>query len=345
MSRLFPACLLAVVLLAACGGSDPGSALTPNTHPVSDPAPPPKPELPPEDEGCSAGEEDGEATVIPIKVEPIENLVTPIVNICFGEEGPYPLELDTGAATSAISTSLAEELGLKKTGDPEIILGAGCRGESQGYELPSWSVGGVPLEGGTITATDEPESEEGYPRGSLGADVLSRFGAIRIDYANEKLILPGDEGPEFEESGKPEPLPEALVPSGPEITAPMTAEGFFGEVTQTAEIALGETTATPWLIDTAAALSVAESSAVKAARLEPTDTAREGGTFCSTIVIEEYESGDWTLGGEPLEPEALGGLDLGSGGEVGGLLGSNTLYRFGSVVFDWDGGQLLLGVG
>ncbi len=70
-------------------------------------------------------------------------------------------------------------------------------------------------------------------------------------------------------------------------------------------------------------------------------------TVCSEITIALVRSGSWSIGGVALRPQALGAVPLGSPSSTGfvGLLGSDQLATFGSVVFDFTNGQLLLGTG
>ena len=53
----------------------------------------------------------------------------------------------------------------------------------------------MPLSSQQLTAATLPQmGGKGEPVGLLGSDVLSRFGAIRIDFGAGTLVLPGPEG-------------------------------------------------------------------------------------------------------------------------------------------------------
>ena len=56
---------------------------------------------------------------------------------------------------------------------------------------------------------------KGEPVGLLGSDVLSRFGAVRIDFAAGALVLPGPEGA---------PLAQSSPFTGPQGPAPAVAD-------------------------------------------------------------------------------------------------------------------------
>ena len=62
-------------------------------------------------------------------------------------------------------------------------------------KVDSWSVDGLPLTPQSLSADTEPGmGGKGEPVGLLGNDVLSRFGAVRIDFDPGALVLPGPEG-------------------------------------------------------------------------------------------------------------------------------------------------------
>lgn len=305
----------------------------------------PKLALPSTKAGCGGAVTRRGVTTIPIKVDRFPTLADALVNICIDGKGPYPLTIDTGASRTTISTEIAEELGLKKVGRPIVIHGAGCDGAAQSFRLPQWSIGGVKLEGGTIQTTNAPEQGKGFPRGSLGADVLARFGAVRLDFARQQLVLVGKEGPKFRRTHPPRPLPRSLVRSTPEIAAPMEVEASAGSVKPFAEVTVGQTKPQRWLVDTGADTSAIDPGLIRAAKLHSTGEARRSPTFCSTVDLEEYRSGPWSLAGEPLEPQRFGQIPLLDSVGVPGLLGAYPLVKYGSVVFDFGGGQLLLGAG
>jgi predicted aspartyl protease len=339
LSRLRLA-LLTLILLALAPAA-PSSADKPELKVRSEP----KLALPSTKAGCGGAVTEDGVTTIPIKVDRFPNLADALVNVCFDGKGPYPLTIDTGASRTTISTEIAEEIGLQKVGKPIVIHGAGCNGAAQKFRLPKWSIGGVALEGGTIQTINAPEQGKGFPRGSLGADVLARFGAVRLDFRHQQLVLIGKEGPEFKRGHAPRPLPKSLVRSTPQVTAPMEVEASAGSVKPFAEVTVGQTKPQKWLVDTGADTSAVDPGLVKAGKLRSTGEARRSPTFCSTVDLVEYESGSWSLAGQPLKPQRVGEIPLVDSVGVAGLLGAYPLAKYGSVVFDFSGGQLLLGTG
>lgn len=341
------ALLTAVALVALGCGSAESTATSaeaagkPKVYPI------PKPQMPSASEGCEAGTTENGVTTIPIKVAKVRQLVEPVVNMCFDGKGPYPMLIDTGASASVISISLAKELGLKKVGTPSTAEGAGCTTKTQSFELPSWSLGGLDLEPAVITAVQAPEKGKGYARGSLGADVLSRFGAARLDFKRETLTLAGEEGPSFTGSKKAAKTPGALLKGRPKFTIPMQVQSEIAglEVIQTVKVGVGQTKPLPWLIDTGAAFSFVDAGLVAKAKLRATGTAQKGSTYCSIITVTEYKANSLPLSSGKLRAQTVGSQKGLRKAGVGGILGSYALWQFGSVVFDWGGGKLLLGAG
>jgi hypothetical protein len=295
--------------------------------------------------GCDAGTTANGVRTIPIKVVKGGEAVIPIVNMCFAGKGPYPMVLDTGAEFTVITTKFAKELGLKPVGSAIGAEGAGCKTTTRAYELESASVGGVELEGSSILTVDAPDQGKGEPRGSLGADVLSRFGSVKIDFKKETLILGAEEeGPRFKKGQGPVPIPAALLVRKPKLTVPMKVDAGPLGVRQSVKVGVGSTKARPWLIDTGSSSSVIDPDIVKRAKLKATGTAQRGVTYCSIITVPEFRAPSLTVSSGKLMPQTIGSFKAGAKRE-GGVLGAYSLWQFGSVVFDWPGAKLLLGVG
>jgi predicted aspartyl protease len=297
--------------------------------------------------GCDSGTTANGVTTIPIKVVKQGEIVVPVVNMCFAGKGPYPMTLDTGAAFTVITTRLAKELGLKADGPSIPAEGAGCQTTTRAYALESASVGGIELEGSSILAVGAPGEKGGGEQlnGSLGADVLSRFGSVKIDFKNETLVLGGEEeGPRFRKVSDPPPVPPALLGRKPKLTVPMRVEAGLLGVRQTVKVGVGSTKPRPWLIDTGSTASVIDPETVRRAGLKATGRVQQTVTYCSVVNVPEYRAPTLTVSSGKLRPQTIGSFDAGSGREAG-ILGAYSLWQFGSVVFDWPGGKLLLGVG
>jgi Aspartyl protease len=97
--------------------------------------------------------------------------------------------------------------------------------------------------------------------------------------------------------------------------------------------------------DTGASTSAVDVSVAKQARLAPTHVRAKENTACSVVTAPKVVSGPWSLAGHALRPQSLVAARLLTSGPVAGLLGSDQMSRFGSVVFDYRGGRLVLGAG
>ena len=311
--------------------------------------PPGKLELPAADQGCDEARFGGETTTIPIKVDRVDGAVVILANICIAGTGPYPLIVDTGAPITTLSSTLAEKLKLKKIGEPAVLRGLGCTNSTQEIEMPAWSLDGVPLAAQAAFATRLPgQGGLGEPQGLIGADVLSSFGAIRIDYRHETLTVVGHEGGYFDSRQFAAPdgsgLPAAVVRAKPQIYAPMIIVNHHGEVRARIRVALGAGLPRGWIVDTGSSVSSVDSSLAKEADLRPTGNRRKLLNFCTLASLPEFASSSWTLSGRSIEPRPFVVQTLASVGAAG-LFGSDVMSRYGSVVLDWAGGRLLLGVG
>jgi predicted aspartyl protease len=101
----------------------------------------------------------------------------------------YDFIVDTGATATLIDTSYAKVLGLKKTKNAPIPI-SGVTGSSTAYlaTISNWSIGRARIPTSTITVGNLSLGG-GELVGLLGSDVLSTFGKITIDYANQRATL------------------------------------------------------------------------------------------------------------------------------------------------------------
>jgi len=113
-----------------------------------------------------------------------------LVPITIAGEGPFNFALDTGASHSVIDRELADSLRLPVAGPATEVAGVGAVSEATPVRVKEWRVGTVELPAGTLMVVDMPKSSRALKmHGLLGSDVLSRFGAIRVDYVNKELTL------------------------------------------------------------------------------------------------------------------------------------------------------------
>ncbi len=105
-------------------------------------------------------------------------------------EGPFAFALDTGASHSAVDEDLARQLGLPVTGPRVEVTGVAASADSQPVEVAKWRVGNIEMQDWQMVTLQLAEPNRRLKmRGLLGSDVLSTFGAVRVDYNRQQLIL------------------------------------------------------------------------------------------------------------------------------------------------------------
>jgi hypothetical protein len=309
--------------------------------------------LPPAGAGCGGSTAlSGGAAQVPITVSTVAGQVAELVNVCIAGKGPYPFIIDSGAGESIIDSGLAARLSLKRSGQKSQFEGVGCVGTAQPVAVPAWSVAGVDLSAQVLTAARLPGfGGRGQPVGLLGSDVLSRFGAVRIDFKAQTLTFAGPEG--MAKTGAPAavhgptgPAPSAVLTQGQSgTTVPLTVVLTPGDVSLNVRLRFGQGAVRTFVVDTGSSQSVVASAVARQARLASTNLAQRQLTVCSTIIAPLVHSGRWALPGQKLYRQLLGVANFGaiSAGGTAGLLGSDQLQRFGWVIFDYSGGRLVLG--
>lgn len=179
-----------LIVAASAGASLPALAkvhITPNFDP----------RVPANTSGCHGAKSlSGGGETLPLTVSSGDGgQVGATLNVCIDGQGPYPFLLDSGASQTAIDAKLAHRLHLKGTSKQNLTGDGGCIDHTQLVTVDSWSAEGFPLAGQQFLADTEPgEGGKGETDGSLGSDVLSRFGAVRVDFKKGVLVLPGPEG-------------------------------------------------------------------------------------------------------------------------------------------------------
>jgi hypothetical protein len=127
--------------------------------------------------------------------------------------------LDTGAEKSMIDRRVARQLGLRAVGRKHILCGiTGCARPTRSVNIAGWQLGGVALPATHLAQGDLLALFPGptVAAGLLGADVLTAYGKINIDFANSLLTL-GDGNPIAPApNGQPSPsAPTSPTPASP----------------------------------------------------------------------------------------------------------------------------------
>jgi hypothetical protein len=335
--------VLALVLAAALSG--PHRTATVHVEPQVTFA------LPPASTGCSgASAAPGGGIKVPLTVSVVAGQVAESADVCIGNRGPYPFILDTGAGESTIDAGLAHRLHLASAGPPSQFAGVGCTGAARPVSVGAWSLDGVDLSPQQLTAATLPQmGGKGEPVGLLGSDVLSRFGGIRVDFEGGALVLPGPEGAPLTQSspftGPQGAVPATLLQGDSGTTVPLTVTPAPGDVSLSVAVRFAAGARREFVVDTGSSQSVVSSGVARAQSLQSSDLAQRQSTVCSVITVPLVHSGPWSVPGLGLQPQLIGSTSFGTISLSGtqGLLGSDQLRRYGWVVLDYSGAQMVVG--
>jgi hypothetical protein len=142
-----------------------------------------------------------------------------LVPVSIGQHHGYFI-LDTGAEKSMIDKRVAKKLRLRQVGRRHILCGiSGCNRPTRSVNVAGWQLGSVALPATNLAQGDMLELFPGptLAAGLLGADMLSAYGKVNIDFANSVLTL-GDGNPIAPPppGGQPSPsAPPAAAPAAP----------------------------------------------------------------------------------------------------------------------------------
>ncbi|HEY1827494.1 MAG TPA: aspartyl protease family protein, partial [Acidimicrobiales bacterium] len=291
------------------------------------------------------------ASRIAITVSTVAGQTAETVNVCIDGHGPYPFVLDTGDSQSTIDAGLAHRLHLPATSASSVFAGVGCTGTARPVLAARWSVGGKDLTPQDLTSATLPQiGGKGEPDGLLGSDVLSTFGAVRIDFAAGTLTLggpqgkPDDSGNTF--TGPKGPPPSTVLTHGQTgTTIPLQVSTTPGDISLNVSVRFGRGRSYSFGVDTGSSQSVVNTPVATAVHLKSAQLDQQQSTVCSTITVPLDHTGPWSLPGLTLHKQLVGVTDFGpiSSGGLNGLLGSDQLRRFGWMILDYRGGRLVLG--
>lgn len=140
--------------------------------------------------------QEGQDLEVPLEVvEGPGGAILAFVPVEVDGQGPYGFALDTGASTSVLDRSIAEELGLEQVGEAQGVTGVTGATEAAMVQIESWQMGEVDLGARPALVLDLGTDGAGPGiEGLLGSDVLSEFGAITVDYDEQVLRLRPREG-------------------------------------------------------------------------------------------------------------------------------------------------------
>jgi len=297
----------------------------------------------------------GGVTSVSMRVLSSGGLDFEFVPVCVDGEGPFPFILDTGASRSTIDASLAHVLGLPVDGPSGVASGANCATTFEPTTVHSWSLGSLPLAPQVLPSIRIPLfGATDAPAGLLGSDVLSEFGAVRLDFRRQTLVLVGPErspptGPEGPppQGFAPRPFdPADVSPSllrGDRYHAvPMLVEGIPGSAVQLRVEVRIRGARRPFILDTGAGRTSVTRATIAQTSMRPLRVRVVVVSIGCTSTVRLVQSGAWSLGPVALPSQPMLEVSL---GEIpaSGLLGSDRLGRFGWIVVDYQDGELLFG--
>jgi len=354
--RRRPYGLVVITLLAALGASlAPGLVVGPGggaSERSSSPHPRIvslnfNPKVPPATSGCHGAKSlPGGGYQLPLTISSGgDGNVAVTVNVCVDGHGPFPFFLDSGAGQTHISAGLADRLHLATISRSRGTGIGGCIDNYSVVMVDSWSADGLPLTSQSISADTEPGmGGKGEPVGLLGNDVLSRFGAVRIDFDPGALVLPGPERAPLGTStfiGPKAPVPAELTKGQGEV---VPAEASIGPVNDYLNVLVrfGDQPSNWFVVDTGTSRTQVDPWVSKEGSLRATDLADSTDTVCSVLMTPIVQSGSWSMSGLVLRPQLVDSGNIGSS-SIAGIVGADTLAHKKWVVLDYTGGLVVLG--
>jgi hypothetical protein len=197
--------------------------------------------------------------------------------------------------------------------------------------IAGWQAGGFDLPAATVDEVPTPPLAQRLGIGGLiGSDVLSRFGAVTVDFVHGRLRLGLDAA-------------QALGPSALRVPVRIVRHGATVVATATASVDGGGPFTV--LVDTGAAQSVIDAPLARSEGLPVVSLPRPVEGVSCAAAESTVEVPSWRVGAVDLPGQDMAALDMsppGNDNGIHGLLGADTLSRFGTVVLDYAHGQLLL---
>jgi len=275
------------------------------------------------------------------------------VAVCIEGHGPFRFLLDTGAGSSLVDGQLAGQLHLPVVGPTAQPVDVGCTTTSRQVYLGDWSVGGVPLVPQPVSTADVPGFGGPHePVGVLGGDVLSRFGAVRIDFRSDRLTVLAPEARAASSASiltgqLSQPPPPLLVHGIPQAEVSLTVLKTGASALVITQTTFGGGPSSPFLVDTGAAVSTITSEAAHTLHLVDTGRSVRAPDVGCGGTAPDVGSGVWALGSVdiPAQPLATATSAAAAANGVTGTVGPDVLSRYGSIVLDYRTALLWLGAG
>ena len=287
----------------------------------------------------------GRPLVLPIRIVHLGKGAVVLANVCIDGVGPFPFVVDSGSALSVVDTQLSHRFDLHQVGMPELAAGIGCSATVVPEQVSRWSMGNLTLRPQAVLSTAMPNLNASQPLdGVIGSDVLSRFGAVRIDYRTQTMSLgdPESVSPTNNSAVQGRALIPVQLLKGVRVDASLTVLTRKGAVGVYASIRFDRAAPQLFIVDTGAEISMVSPLLARSLHLVTTDQRITlSTTIGCPVSLTEVQSGRWALSSAPLEPQLIASIPA-SGLNVDGVIGSDVLSRDGAVVIDYRGARLFL---
>jgi len=244
------------------------------------------------------------------------------------------MQVDTGAAATIIDSRVSRELGLAAFNKKVRIRTIGCTTKAVTVLIDEWKIGVGPIPSVKAIAIRMPgklREVQGLPvAGLLGADALSFFETVGVDFRHSKLILDNP----FVSTPNTFKVRTAISKDTSRPTLMVANVRIHGRRTRMA-------------IDTGASVSTLDRSVARKARLKKVGRkVRVGAVSCRTSV-QPVKLNGWRIGGKRA-PDTIAvarrtGLPQQSRGLLSGLIGADIFSRYGKVTLDYKQLRVSLG--
>jgi hypothetical protein len=289
---------------------------------------------------------------VPLRVERTGASVRVVVSMCVDGSGPFPFVLDTGAPSTVFDTHFLDHVPFGVDAPATILHQPGCTTEVMHVSVSRWSIGPVALATQSVSVVRMPGfGLSGQPMGLLGSDVLSRFGAVRIDYRAQLLTVAGQEDGSSSLGASiggstAAPVPPGLLGLGAHTVIPLDVATSASGTSVLTPVTFGTSGPFPFAVATGASTSAVTGLLAAQQGLLKTGQTGPVTSFGCYRVARVVRSGAWAMGSVALRPRlmtAAVAATAPAGAE--GLLGSDALSAYGWVLLDYRSGNLFLGHG
>ncbi len=124
--------------------------------------------------------------IVPMTVTELAGQAVAVVRVSVASKS-LQMVLDTGAGSSAITTSATKGLALVPQAGSVKVQGVGGASRATLERVGTWAIGSVRLVPEDLISVQFPAQPTGILDGLIGADVLSQFRGVTIDYSHGLL--------------------------------------------------------------------------------------------------------------------------------------------------------------